>query len=241
MPSVSVEERLHATLAILDRLLRFDTESSKSNIALISFVEDYLRSLGIAYIKIPDTAGGKAAIFATIGPNCDGGIVLSGHTDVVPVAGQAWSSDPFKLRSENGRLYGRGTCDMKGFDAVCVAMIPEFKATRLARPIHILLSYDEEINCRGPLGTIAQFGLQLPRPAAVIVGEPTLMQVADAHKGVGAYETRVHGHEAHSSKPALGASDLRDDAGPLVEELQDLIVQFVDALAVIVESHGGAG
>lgn len=218
MPSVSVEERLHATLAILDRLLRFDTESSKSNFALISFVEDYLQSLGVRYVKIPDAAGGKTALFVTVGPNRDGGIVLSGHTDVVPVAGQAWSADPFQLRRENGRLYGRGTCDMKGFDAICLAMIPEFEAARLARPVHILLSYDEEINCRGPLGTIAQFGLQLPRPAAVIVGEPTLMQVADAHKGVGAYETRVHGHEAHSSKPALGASAI-EAACDLVTEL----------------------
>jgi acetylornithine deacetylase len=218
MPSAAVEERLHITLAILERLIHFDTESSKSNLALVSFVEDYLRSLGIAYIKIPDAEGGKAAIFATIGPNGDGGIVLSGHTDVVPVAGQAWSSDPFKLRSENGRLYGRGTCDMKGFDAVCLAMIPEFKAARLARPLHILLSYDEEITCRGPLDIITQFGVRLPRPAAVVVGEPTLMQVADAHKGVGAYATFVHGHEAHSSKPALGASAI-EAACDLVTEL----------------------
>src|ERR1700740_1604897 len=152
MPSVSVEEGLHATLAILDRLL-LDTESSKSNLALISFVEDYLQSLGVRYVKVPDAAGSKAALFATVGPARDGGIGLSGHTDVVPVAGQAWSADPFQLRRENGRLYGRGTCDMKGFDAVCVAMIPEFKATRLARPIHILLSYDEEINSRGAVRT----------------------------------------------------------------------------------------
>jgi acetylornithine deacetylase len=218
MPSAAVEERLHITLTILERLIHFDTESLKSNLALVSFVEDYLRSLGIAYIKIPDTAGGKAAIFATIGPNCDGGIVLSGHTDVVPVAGQAWSSDPFKLRSENGRLYGRGTCDMKGFDAVCLAMIPEFKAARLARPLHILLSYDEEITCRGPVDIITQFGVRLPRPVAVVVGEPTLMQVADAHKGVGAYATFVHGYEAHSSKPALGASAI-EAACDLVTEL----------------------
>jgi acetylornithine deacetylase len=218
MPSAAADEWLHATLAILERLIFFDTESSKSNLALVSFVEDYLQSLGIAYVKTPDAAGGKAALFATIGPNRDGGIVLSGHTDVVPVAGQAWTGDPFRLRRENGRLYGRGTCDMKGFDAVCLAMIPEFKAGRLPRPVHILLSYDEEVTCQGPLDTIAQFGVRLPRPAAVVVGEPTSMQVADAHKGVGAYETFVHGREAHSSKPALGASAI-EAACDLVTEL----------------------
>jgi acetylornithine deacetylase len=211
-------ERLDTTLGILGRLINFDTESSKSNLALVSFVEDYFKALGVSYVKIPNAAGDKAALFATIGENCDGGIVLSGHTDVVPVAGQPWTSDPFKLRRENGRLYGRGTCDMKGFDAVCLAMIPEFKNTRLTRPIHILLSYDEEITCRGPLDTIAQFGTGLPCPGAVLVGEPTLMQVADAHKGVGGYATVVHGHEAHSSKPALGASAI-EAACDLVTEL----------------------
>jgi len=218
MPSPAVDARLDTALGILERLVRFDTESSKSNLALVSFVEDYLQSLGVAYVKIPHASGSKAALFATIGPNREGGIMLSGHTDVVPVAGQAWTSDPFELRRDNGRLYGRGTCDMKGFDAVCLAMIPEFAAARLARPVHILLSYDEEINCQGPLDTIAEFGAGLPRPAAVIVGEPTLMQVADAHKGVGTYGTFVHGHEAHSSKPALGASAI-EAACDLVTEL----------------------
>jgi acetylornithine deacetylase len=212
------DERLDATLGILERLIGFDTESSKSNLALVSFVEDYFKVVGVSYVKIPNVSGDKAALLATIGQNCDGGVVLSGHTDVVPVAGQAWTSDPFKLRRENGRLYGRGTCDMKGFDAVCLAMIPEFKTARLTRPIHILLSYDEEITCRGPLDTIAQFGTGLPCPSAVLVGEPTLMQVADAHKGVGAYVTVVRGHEAHSSKPALGASAIEAACG-LVTEL----------------------
>ncbi len=211
-------ERLEETLSILERLISFDTESAKSNLALVSFIEDYFKSLGVCYVKIPNAAGDKAALFATIGQNCDGGIVLSGHTDTVPVAGQAWTSDPFKLRRANGHLYGRGTCDMKGFDAVCLAMIPEFLAARPDRPVHILLSYDEEITCRGPLDTIARFGAGLPRPSAVFVGEPTMMQVADAHKGVGAYATTVHGHEAHSSKPALGANAI-EAACELVTEL----------------------
>jgi acetylornithine deacetylase len=212
------DERLDAALAMLERLVGFDTESAKSNLDLAAFVEDYLKSLGVAYVKIPNGAGDKGALFASVGPNRDGGIVLSGHTDVVPVEGQTWTSDPFKLRREADRVYGRGACDMKGFDAVCLAMIPEFQRARLASPIHILLSYDEETTCRGPLDTIARFGTDLPRPGAVLVGEPTLMQVADAHKSVAAYTTVAHGHEAHSSKPSLGASAI-ETACDLVSEL----------------------
>ena len=218
--------RLNATLDMLERLTGFDTVSSKSNLGLVAFVEDYLKSLGIAYVKIPNSRGDKAALFATIGPNLDGGVVLSGHTDVVPVEGQAWTSDPFKLRREAGRVYGRGACDMKAFDAICLSMIPEFLTARLSRPVHILLSYDEETTCRGPLDTIARFGADLPRPGAVLVGEPTLMQVADAHKSVAGYSTTVHGHEAHSSKPNLGAS--------AVEAACDLVTglyRFADELA----------
>lgn len=211
-------ERFEAALGLLERLIAFDTESSKSNLGLVDFVEGYLKTLGVPYLKIPNKAGDKEALFATIGPSCDGGVILSGHTDVVPVAGQAWTSDPFTMRCEAGRIYGRGACDMKGFDAVCLAMIPEFQKARLSRPIHILLSYDEEITCRGSLDAIARFGSDMPRPGAVIVGEPTLLQVADAHKSVAAYTTTVHGREAHSSKPALGASAI-EAACDLVTEL----------------------
>ncbi len=227
MASPAEDERLCIALNLLERLVSFNTVSSNSNLALVSFVEDYLQSLGVDFVRIPQAEGGKAALFATIGPNLDGGIVLSGHTDVVPVAGQAWTTDPFLLRRANGRLVGRGTCDMKGFDAVCLAMIPEFKAARLSRPVHIILSYDEEITCQGPLDTIARFGASLPRPAAVIVGEPTLMQVADAHKGVGAYATFVHGREAHSSKPALGASAI-EAACALVTELYRFAAELME-------------
>ncbi|HUI20473.1 MAG TPA: acetylornithine deacetylase [Methylocella sp.] len=202
----TTDTRLDATLDMLERLIGFDTVSSKSNLGLIAFVEEYLKSLGVAYVKIPNAVGDKAAIFTTIGPPRGGGILLSGHTDVVPVEGQSWTSDPFKLRREAGRVYGRGTCDMKGFDAICLSMIPEFQSARLSRPVHILLSYDEETTCCGPLDAIARFGADLPRPSAAFVGEPTLMQVADAHKGVATYSTLVHGHAAHSSKPSLGAS-----------------------------------
>ncbi len=132
--------------------------------------------------------------------------MLSGHTDVVPVKDQPWSSPPFVLRRDGARLYGRGTCDMKGFDALCLAMAPEFSTAALKKPIHILLSYDEETTCAGCLDSIARLGHDLPRPALAIIGEPTLMQVADAHKSVVTYRTVVTGHEAHSSKPWLGVS-----------------------------------
>ena len=145
-------------------------------------------------------------MWTTIGPDVDGGIVLSGHTDVVPTKGQPWSSDPFVLREIDGKLYARGACDMKGFDAAVLAMVPAFQAANLKRPIHVLLSYDEETTGRGSLDVIAAFGVDLPRPALVIVGEPTMMAVADAHKGIATFETRVTGVEAHSAKPQLGAS-----------------------------------
>jgi len=195
-----------SALALLERLVAFDTESDKTNLPLIDFVEGHLASLGVAVLRMPNAAGDKAALMATIGPMVDGGVLLSGHTDVVPVAGQDWSGDPFKLRRSGGRLFARGACDMKGFDAIALAMVPHFQAAALKRPIHILLSYDEETSCRGSLDFIARLGNDLPRPAGVIVGEPTMMGVVDAHKSVATFLTHVRGHEAHSAKPALGAN-----------------------------------
>ncbi len=201
--SVDIEARVRT---ILQRLIAFDTVSDRSNLPLIDYVEDYLRSLGVRPWRAANGAGDKAALMATIGPEVAGGAVLSGHTDTVPVVGQAWSSDPFALREADGRLYGRGACDMKGFGAIALAMVPYFQAAGLKRPIHILLSYDEETTCLGSLDLIARFGRETPRPALAIIGEPTMMGVADAHKGVATFRTIVTGHEAHSSKPALGAS-----------------------------------
>lgn len=200
------DSTLDRAIALLDRLVAFDTESSLSNLPLIDFVEDYLLSLGARFTRIPNAAGDKAALFVTFGPDIDGGVLLSGHTDVVPVVGQKWTSPPFVLRREGDRLFGRGTCDMKGFDALCLAMAPEFLQAGLTRPIHILLSYDEETSCAGCLDAIARFGVDLPRPALAVIGEPTMMQVADAHKSIATYRTSVTGHEAHSSKPWLGVS-----------------------------------
>ena len=147
---------LDRTIALLDRLVGFDTESDKSNLALIDFVEDYLLGLGARFVRIPSAAGDKAALFVTFGPDEDGGVLLSGHTDVVPVAGQQWTSPPFILRRDGDRLYGRGTCDMKGFDALCLALAPEFLAAPLQKPVHILLSYDEETTCGGCLDSLAR-------------------------------------------------------------------------------------
>ena len=186
--SAEIETRARA---ILQRLVAFDSVSDRSNLALVDYLEGYFRDLGVPTTRAPNAAGDKAALLATIGPTVPGGVVLSGHTDVVPVEGQIWSGDPFQLREIDGRLYGRGACDMKGFDAVVLAMVPVFQAAGLKRPIHILLSYDEETTCLGSLDCIARFGRETPRPALAIVGEPTMMTVADAHKGVATFRRAV--------------------------------------------------
>jgi len=211
--------------AILARLVSFDSVSDRSNLPLIDFVEDYLGGLGVPTRRAPNAAGDKAAILATIGPAIDGGIVLSGHTDVVPTEGQPWSGDPFALREIDGRLFARGACDMKGFGAAVLAMVPAFQAAALKRPIHLMLSYDEETTCRGSLDLIGAFGVDLPRPAVVIVGEPTMMAVADAHKGIATFQTRVTGVEAHSAKPRLGASAI-SAACEIVTEIDRLGREF---------------
>lgn len=213
-------------LDMLARLVAFDTESSKSNLALIDFVASYLDSWGVPYTRLPNATGDKAALLATVGPAVPGGVVLSGHTDVVPVAGQAWTSDPFTLRVEDGRAYGRGAVDMKGFCALALALVPEFLEADLKRPIHIFLSYDEETTCLGVVDGIARFGKDVPMPSAVFVGEPTGLEVADAHKSVVTFETQVHGVEAHSSKPELGASAVMA-ACDLVAELNRMAEEFV--------------
>ena len=212
---------IDAVLALLAHLVAFDTESHKPNWPLIEAVAGHCRRHDVPFLVAPNREGTKAALMATIGPMVDGGIVLSGHTDVVPVGGQVGPRDPFEIRRDGTRLYGRGTCDMKGFDALVLAMIPEFKAANLPVPIHIVLSYDEEVTCLGSMDIIARFGRDLPAPRAVIVGEPTLLQVADSHKSVCTYRTRVSGQEAHSAKPALGAHAIAA-AGEIVCELTRL-------------------
>lgn len=193
-------------LDMLAQLVAFDTVSHKSNLPLIDFVEDYLAGWGVASTRFPNATGDKAALFATVGPQDRGGVLLSGHTDVVPVEGQAWSRDPFTLHVENGRAYGRGAVDMKGFVALALALVPDFLAADLKTPIHLFFSYDEEVTCLGVVDGIAEMGKSLPRPRAVLVGEPTSLDIADAHKGIRTFFTKVTGFAAHSSKPHLGAS-----------------------------------
>jgi acetylornithine deacetylase len=200
------DDRLAEAKALLMRLMAFESVSDTSNLLLIDFVEGYLREQALESSRAPNAAGDKAAILATIGPRVDGGVVLSGHTDVVPVQGQPWSSPPFALREASGRLYGRGACDMKGFAACVLAMAPVFRDAGLRHPVHIVLSYDEETTCLGSRDIIARFGKDEPAPSAVIVGEPTMMKVADAHKSVATFRTLVTGHEAHSALPSLGAN-----------------------------------
>ncbi len=196
----------HSALELLARLVSFNTESDRSNLALVAFVEAYLAAWGVPFVRLPNAQGDKAAILATIGPADRPGVVLSGHTDVVPVAGQSWTSDPWTLRVADGKAYGRGAVDMKGFLALALSLVPHFLGLGLRTPIHLFLSYDEETTCLGVADGIARFGRDMPMPLAVIVGEPTDLEIADAHKSVVTFNTAVTGFEAHSSKPFLGAN-----------------------------------
>ncbi len=203
---------------MLAELVRFDTTSRDGNIPLIEFVEDYLDSWGIPHFRVDYEAGKKTNLFATIGPDIAGGIVLSGHTDVVPVDGQTWASNPFELTERDGRLYGRGTCDMKGFIAVALALVPQFKAANLKTPIHLALSCDEEVGCKGVRPLVAHIRDHMKKPRAVIVGEPTSMQVVNAHKAALTFSTEVTGHEAHSSLTDQGVNAIMV-AGELLGEI----------------------
>ena len=205
--------------ALLAQLIAFDTTSHKSNLALIAFVEDYLRGHNIKSTRIPSPEGDKACLFATIGPEDVAGVALSGHTDVVPVDGQAWDSDPFQLRFADDRYYGRGTADMKGFLACVLASVPDYKRRRLKTPIHIAFSYDEEIGCLGVRPMIAEFGQSIPMPRLTIVGEPTSMMVVDAHKGPVRWNVEVTGRAAHSSMSHIGVNAIRY-ATRLIAELE---------------------
>jgi len=191
---------------LLARLVAFDTTSFRTNIPLVEFVEAYLAGHGVASRRVPTADGHKASLFATIGPADRGGIALSGHTDVVPVAGQRWDSDPFTLVERDGRLYGRGTCDMKGYIACCLAIVPGLAARKLKVPFHLALSYDEEVGCTGVRPMIAELGRSLPRPRYVFVGEPTGMAVVDAHKGPTRWRVDLTGRAAHSSMPHYGVN-----------------------------------
>ncbi|MCF6273969.1 MAG: acetylornithine deacetylase [Rhodobacteraceae bacterium] len=191
---------------MLEKLVAFPTVSDVSNLPLIDFVEDYLAGHGIKGRRVYDETGEKANFYAVIGPNVEGGVVLSGHTDVVPVVGQSWESDPFAVTEKGGKLYGRGTCDMKGFGALALALVPDMLKADLKRPIQIALSYDEEVGCLGAPYMISDMVAELPRASAVIVGEPSMMQVVSGHKGAIGFMTHVRGFEIHSSLMHQGVS-----------------------------------
>jgi acetylornithine deacetylase len=187
------------TLSLIEKLVGYDTTSRESNLDLIHFVQGYLRDMGVESMLVHDADGCKANLYATLGPSDRSGVMLSGHTDVVPVDGQNWSSDPFALRKGDGRLYGRGTSDMKSFIAVALAFAPEMLARNLETPIHFAFSYDEEIGCVGVRRLIDILKDMPVKPAMCIVGEPTEMQVVIAHKGKQSYRAHVRGLESHSS------------------------------------------
>ena len=194
------------TVDILRQLVAFPTVSRDPNRPLIDWVRNFLADHGIDSRLVPNADGSKSNLFASIGPLEPGGVVLSGHTDVVPIDGQNWQSDPFTLTEKGTRLHARGACDMKGFIAAALSRVPALKAARLSRPVHFMFSYDEEIGCLGAPHMIAAARDVLPAPAAVIVGEPTNMRIANEHKGICTLRTRVTGIEAHSSLTHQGAS-----------------------------------
>jgi len=189
---------------MIEALISIPTVSRDSNLELIGFVRNYLAGFGVDSHVVRNASGDKANLYATVGPAVAGGVVLSGHTDVVPIDDQDWTTDPFCVVERDGRLYGRGTCDMKSFYAIALALVGEMG--QLQRPIHFALSYDEEVGCLGAPDLIREMSCVLPQPEAVIVGEPTDMQVVTAHKSIFYFHTRVTGHEAHSSQQHRGVS-----------------------------------
>ncbi|MEZ5996300.1 MAG: acetylornithine deacetylase [Hyphomonadaceae bacterium] len=220
------------TLEILARLVAFDTTSRNSNLALIGWVEDFLGARGVASRRVTNADGTKANLHARLGPDAPGGVVLSGHTDVVPVDGQPWSSDPWVLSERGGKLYGRGTADMKSFLALALAHADAALAAALKRPIILAFSYDEEIGCLGAPSMIAELAALSPPPAAVIVGEPTSMRVVSAHKGVRSFNVEVTGREAHSSLPDSGVSAVMEAL-----KLMDLVVELGREAKTISHPH----
>ena len=218
---MSDKQHLERTKEVLGDLLAFPTLSGSSNLAIIDYLKNRLEAAG-AHVRIyPDESGEKANLFATIGPDQPGGVVLSGHSDVVPVEGQDWTVEPFALTEREGRLFGRGAVDMKGFIASAVAMAPVFAERPLKRPVHIAVTYDEEITCFGAAALVESLVKDGIRPAVAIVGEPTEMGMVEGHKGCFEYTTEFTGLEGHSSKPEDGVSAI-DNAIRFIARLHEL-------------------
>ena len=185
---------------IMEKLISFPTVSRDSNLELIAWVEDYLDGLGVKSTRVMNAEGTKANLYAHVGPEVDGGVVLSGHTDVVPVDGQAWDTDPWTVTEKDGKLFGRGTCDMKGFDALALSAVPLALERGIKRPLQIALSRDEEIGCVGAPEMIDHMVASgMPRASAAIIGEPSMMKAVTGHKGGLGFKTHIHGFEVHSS------------------------------------------
>ncbi|WP_027554133.1 acetylornithine deacetylase [Bradyrhizobium sp. Cp5.3] len=210
---------------LLADLVAFDTVSDRSNLPLIAHIESYLAALGVSFERIVDDTGQKASLWVTIGPADRPGLVLSGHTDVVPVVGQDWSHDPFKLVERDGRLYGRGTTDMKGFVAVCLAMVPEMLEAKLTTPIHLAISYDEEIGCVGVRPMLGGVAKKKVKPLGCFVGEPTQMQVIIGHKGKHGVRATFRGLARHSSIAPDGVNAI-EYAAELITEIRRRAVKL---------------
>jgi acetylornithine deacetylase len=191
---------------LLERLVSYDTTSRNSNLGLIGFIRGYLDDLGVSYRVSTDASGQKANLHAVIGPREAGGLALSGHVDTVPVDGQAWTGDPFTLRRRDGKLFARGSCDMKGFVAACLAAVPAFQARPLVRPLHLFISYDEEVGCDGVRRLIVDLGKSGLKPDLCVVGEPSGMKPILAHKGKLDLHITVRGLTGHSSQPSKGVN-----------------------------------
>ncbi len=201
-----MQHHLDDTKALLRHLIAFPTVSTDSNLAMIAFLAERLEAVGARVEVHEDATGTKANLFATLGPEVDGGILLSGHSDVVPVADQDWTTDPFEMVERDGRLYGRGTCDMKGFIAAAVAMAP-FYAERVSnRPIHFAFTHDEETGCLGAQALAPILRARSVRPGVAIIGEPTSMRIIEGHKGCYEYSTHFTGLEGHGSAPDRGVN-----------------------------------
>ncbi len=215
-------------VSILSTLVAFDTTSRNSNLAIIDWIENFLAPHGFTFERVYDETGEKANLWASIGPQDKPGFVLSGHTDVVPVDGQNWSSDPFTVSERDGRLYGRGTCDMKGFLAVCLANAEAMTQAPLTRPIHLAFSYDEEVGCVGARGLVSWLREQPVRPEACFVGEPSGMQVVIGHKAKRSMVARVRGLTRHSSLAPQGVNAVEFGA-LLVAEIRRIAEEFQQA------------
>ena len=211
-------------LEIMTKLVSFPTVSRDTNIPLIDWVEEYLTSHGIKSHRYIDPDQPKHAIFAHVGPWVEGAIVLSGHTDVVPVDGQPWDTDPFEVIEKDGRYYGRGTCDMKGFDALALWALVEAHYSEVKRPLQVALSFDEEVGCTGAPPMIEAMQPLLPKGSAVIVGEPSMMQAVTGHKGGTGFSTQVVGFEVHSSIMHTGVNAIMAGA-KLIEWANEMNTQ----------------